>query len=253
MKRHPILRILFLFLTLAAFSVAPFIVGHLARVHPVKVSQSHLPLAGQTFYIAGQDESPDPGIILRAQDTAEIGELIRLDASESEVDGITWQIIPDTPDFEVIEDGRRAFFSSRVPGEYLIIIAAAKDGIPYLEHHSLTVIGELPEPGPETVAAKVRRWAADVEPYEGKDAHQKALAGVFQKLAEADEISVDDMLEATATANTAVLGDSLDYWLPLLEPLGEELDALMEAGKLETRSDYAKVWTEISKGLEGKS
>lgn len=254
MKRHPYLRILFLFVTCAAFFFAPFAVSQIEpQVIPVLTKPSELPFAGNVFPIAGQEEVEPNGLILRAQDEAEVGELVRLDASESEVDGITWQILPDTSDFEVIEDGRRAFFSAREESagkSFLIIVAGAKGGTPYLKHHTLKIKGEPAPPKPETVASKVKRWAASVEDYAGKAEHAKALAGVFRKLAEADDVTVDDMLDATATANTAVLGADLDKWLPLLEPLGEELDTLTEAGELNSRGDYKEVWLLIAEGIE---
>jgi hypothetical protein len=258
MKRHPFLRILFLFVTLAAFFSAPFLMGNLP-ILPQTVAEDLPKVAGQPlidagvfFPVAGQDEVEASGIVLEAQEDAEIGELVRLDASASDVDGLTWQIIPQTPDFEVIEDGRRAFFSSRVPGSYLFIIAGAKGGVPYLEHHTLEVIGEEPDAPPkvENISGKVRRWAKGVGAYEARKVHALALAGVFRKLAEAEDVTVEDMLDATATANSAVLGDDLDKWLPLLEPLGEELDVLMEEGQLETREQYRSVWTDIADGIE---
>jgi len=252
-RRFPFFRIAFFAFTVAAIAVAPLAVEYYEKeIRPV-AQPSALPIAGQSFYIAGQDavdEAEKSGIVLRAQEDAEVGELVRLDASESEVDSLTWQIIPATTDFEVIEGGRRAFFSSRNGGTYLIIIAAAKDGKAYLQHHTIEVIGEDVEPTPENLASRVRRWAKAVEDYEGKQTHAVALAQVFRKLAEAEDVSVEDMLDATATANTAVLGDDLDKWLPLLEPLGAELDVITAAGQLETKEQYKNVWLSIAKGIE---
>jgi hypothetical protein len=212
-----------------------------------------LPIAGQSFPIAGQDETLDGGIILRAPEKCEIGELIRLNATESNVDGLTWQILPSTPDFEIIEDGRRAFFSARAESagqSFLVIIAGAKGGKPYLTHHTIEVIGEAPTPGPESLGTKVRGWVHGVKEYENRKTHALALAGVFRKLAEAGDIKVEQMLEATATANSAVLGEDLDKWLPLLEPIGKELDTLTAAGKLSTREEYKAVWLSIAEGIE---
>lgn len=251
MKRHPYLRIMFLFATVALCFLTPIAVHHadVPAAHEV-VNQ-----LAEAFQIAGQgpvDPPPHPlGIVLNAQDEAEIGELVRLDASGSDVDGLTWQILPETPDFEVIEEGRRAFFSSRVSGSYLIIVAGAKGGVPYLKHHTIDVVGDDPvPPGPEGLGVKVKRWTKAVKEYEGRKVHALAIAAVFRKLATAEDIDVDQMLEATATANSAILGDNVDNWLPLLDPLGEELDAIMEDGKLATRDHYKTVWLEIADGIE---
>ena len=247
-------RVILLLITVAAFAAAPFALNYLpASASPPIAQYGALPIVGQTFPIAGQDAVPEVGIVLRAQDECEVGELVRLDATESDVDGLTWQILPATPDFEIIEDGRRAFFSAR--GEsagksFLIIVAGAKGGQPYLTHHTIDVIGVAPEPGPETLATTVRRWVRNVEEYEGRKVQGLALAQVFRKLATADDITVEQILEATATANSAVLGDNLQKWLPFLEPLGQELDTLTEAGKLCTREDYKNVWLSIADGIE---
>lgn len=228
------------------------IAGQSADPIPVAIQ---LPDVGQTFPVAGQDEAePDgAGIVLRAPDDCEVGELVRFDAADSDVTGLTWQILPSTPDFEIIEDGRRAFFSARAESagqSFLVIVAGAKDGKPFLTHHTIDVIGVAPDPGPETLSTVVRRWVRNVDDYEGRKAHGLALSGVFRKLASADDIAVDQILEATATANSAVLGDHLDDWIPFLEPLGKELDKLTAEGKLSTRADYKAAWTAIADGIE---
>lgn len=253
MKRHPYLRIMFLFATVALCFLTPIAIHH-ADVAPA--AHGVVNQLAEAFPIAGQgpvDPPPHPlGIVLNAQDEAEIGELVRLDASGSDVDGLTWQILPETPDFEVIEEGRRAFFSSRVSGSYLIIVAGAKGGVPYLKHHTIDVVGDDPvtPPGPEGLGAKVKRWTKAVKEYEGREVHALAIAGAFRTLSTAEDIDVDQMLGATATANSAILGDNVENWLPLLEPLGEELDAIMEAGGLSTRDNYKTIWLEIADGIE---
>ena len=245
MDRHPVTRILFFLVMVLLFAMAPLVYKN--HTTPMaKSPNSNLPVVGSTYPIAGQEPIDESGVVLQSQDTAEIGELVRLDASASQVDSLTWQIIPHTEDFEVIEDGRRAFFSSRVPGSYLIIIAAAKDQQAFLRHHTIEVIGELSPPGPEGLATKVRRWTRKVKDYEGRKVHALAVAAVFRKLANAEDVDVERMLEATATANSAVLGDHIENWLPLLEPLGAELDFI----GLETRDDYKRVWLSIAEGIE---
>jgi len=85
-------------------------------------------------------QSPTPiavGIILTANTECEVGELVRFDATSSDVDDMTWTIVPKTPDFAVVD--RRAFFSSRAPGKFLIFIAGAKEGQAFSTLHTLTV------------------------------------------------------------------------------------------------------------------
>lgn len=257
--RHAIFRICLLFFTVAAIAATPFIIEHLETYKTPRVAQfGAIPTAGQSFPIAGQAEVDEGafsgGLIIQAPDECEVGELVRIDATKSDVDHFTWQIIPATPDFEVIEDGRRGLLSARIASagqSFLIIISAAKkldDGsvVSYLQHHTIDVLGEAPEPGPENISTRVRRWTREVEDYPKREAHALALAQVFRKLGTAEDITVDQILQATATANTAVLGEDLERWMPFLKPLGEELDTI----ELETREQYKDVWLKIADGIE---
>ena len=258
--RHALFRICLLLFTVAAIAATPFIIDQMeAQTSGPRIAQfGAIPTAGQSFPIAGQvavDEGASSGgLVIQAPDECEVGELVRIDATQSDVDHFTWQIIPATPDFEVIEDGRRGLLSARIASagqSFLIIISAAKkldDGsvVSYLQHHTIDVLGEAPEPGPENISTRVRRWTRDVEEYPKREAHALALAQVFRKLGTAEDITVDDILQATATANTAVLGDDLERWMPFLKPLGEELDTI----ELETREQYKDVWLKIADGIE---
>lgn len=202
-------------------------------------------------------DDPAPSLVLKAPSTCVVGELVRLDLRESIIGGVQWRVLPETPDFEVIEDGRRAFFSSRVPGSYLFIVAGAKGDTALLTHHTIVVAGDVPGPGPgpnppavKTLAEQVTDAVKALPDYEGKATHVKGVAQVFRKMAEGSDISVDQILEATAVANSAVLGDKLEAWIPVLDKLGVLLDAMVDGGKLNTRDEYKATWLEIAKGLE---
>ena len=209
------------------------------------VAESTYPVAGISHPIAGQEE-PEAEIILHAPDFVEVGELVRLDARDSTVDKLTWQIIPYTDDFEVIEGGVRAFLSSKTPGEYLIIIAGAKGGEPYLIHQRIIVEGEEVAPGPESLESKVAGWVRKVDNYDGKQAKGIAIAMVFREIAGKEDIAVDQILEATALANSAVLAGDVDKWVPFLDALGHELDGY----ELSTREEYKSLWLSIANGIE---
>lgn len=217
-----------------------------------------LPVAGDFYQVAGQqpnvEPAPDtPQITLRAKKLCEVGELLRLDATESTVDGLTWQIIPKTNDFEVIENGRRAFFSSRTPGsEYLVILAGAKDGKAYLKHHKIRVRGELPAPGPKTIDLKISEWLDLVPESEFKKEDAIRVATAFEETAsklQAGEMDVDNMLEATAVANVVALGERLEDWKAFLTELGTEMQIYVDSGQLETREQFLEVWATVAKGL----
>lgn len=206
-------------------------------------------LLASTLFVHAQDDLSE-GITLVAPEVCEIGELVRLDARESLAHSLVWQIMPKTDDFEVVDGGRRAFLSSRKGGgEYLIIVVGAKDDQPFVTTHRLRVKGrQLP---PTTLAGKIERWVDKVEDYPEKNAHLIAMAEVFDRLA-AQKIPIDEMLKATATANSAVLGrDGVEQWAPFLDELGLELDRMIDAGELGTEQQYVKTWREIAVTLKG--
>ena len=217
--------------------------GPIVTARVIDSDGNHLPVAGQ------QEPEVTDGIVLDAPDLAEVGELVRFDASDSTVN-LTWQILPHTDDFEVIEGGKRAFFSSRVTGSYLVIIAGAKDDTPFLQHFTIVVEGDEVAPGPATLATKVASWVRRVEDYDAKADDGRRLAANFRKIAIATEVDIDQILKDTAVGNSAALGDNQDKWVPFLEELGAELDAYIDAGELETREHYRNTWLQIAKGIE---
>jgi hypothetical protein len=250
-------RISLLFLTVCFAALMPFVWNHRDQIKSFSKS-SKLPIGGRVYQVSGQEPTPADGLVLRAPDLCQVGELVRLDLRDSTVDGIVWQIIPNSPDFEVIEDGKRAFFSSREPGSFMFLIAGARGGVPFLVHHIVTVEGNAaPGPGPQpdgpTLEAKVGGWLKKVADYPNRKAHLAGMAGVFTKMAEAPDVKVEQILEATALANTAVLGKDLEKWVPFLDELGHELDALVAGGKLTTREQYRGIWLQIAKALETAS
>lgn len=201
--------------------------------------------------IAGQDSEPAAAgkLVLTVQDTCEVGELVRMSTEGSDVDNVTWRIIPSTDDFEVI-DGR-AFFSAREPGEFLVIVAAAKGGKAFVEHRTIVAEGGyVAPPGEKSLSAKVSQWAREIPEEERNSDRCLAVANVFREVSKSDDIALDKFLEATALSNSAVLGDSLEKWIPFFESLGDELDAMVEEGELVTREQYQKAWLDIAKGLE---
>lgn len=189
------------------------------------------------------------GLQVECSESCEVGELVRIDARASDVQGLSWEVLPPTPDFEVITNERSdyALFSSRVPGEYLIIIAGAKDGQAFLKYVKLVVIDPGQSPG---IAVKMGQWLKLVKmPTSAKVSTAKKVSGVFRTLASAD-LEVAKILEATASANKAALGDDLEAWRGFLDALGTELDFLLAEGKLNTREQYATTWKLIASELE---
>lgn len=215
-----------------------------------------LAVPGGSPRIAGQDEIVEPvvvivedgGINLTAPIECEVGELVRFDARESNVDALVWSIIPASDDFEMVDENRRAFFSARSPGEYLILIAGAKNGKAFLLHQTLTVTGKaIPD---SELSTDIGKWLNTVPDFPAKKAQTLAMASVFRKLAKSDT-DLDTMLEATALANSAVIGEAyIENWIPFLESLGKELDRLDESHQLANREAYRMKWLEIASALE---
>lgn len=199
--------------------------------------------------VVGQDvpvvpESNPFEVVVPAE--CEVGELVRMEA-KGDFGGVVWKVMPETPDFEVIEMGRRAMFSARGPGEYLVMVAAASGDEPFLHWQTLTVKGE-PVPVSE-LTKKVREWLK-LLPADVDKTKVSQVAAVFKKMA-TSETEVEKMLEATALANSAVIGDDIDAWVPFLDGLGKELDAMVAAGELTTRDQYKATWLEIAAAMKG--
>ncbi len=211
-----------------------------------------LAVPGGSPRIAGQDEIvivvTDGGIQLNAPIDCEVGELVRFDARESDVDALVWAIIPASDDFEMVDENRRAFFSARSPGKYLILIAGAKNGKAFLLHQTLTVTGTaIPDTG---LATDIKKWMNTVPDFPEKKAQTLAMANVFRKLATSDT-EFETMLDATALAISAVIGEAyIDNWITFLENLEKELDRLDGSRQLANREDYRLKWLEIASALE---
>ena len=211
--------------------------AEIAKQSPEVAAHFTLKVQGETL------TTPENGIV------AAVGELVRLDLRDSVMGGIAWRVVPETPDFEVIELGRRALLSGRAPGTYTLMIAGAKDDQAFLMFTTVEITAEGAPVPERTLSEKIIEWGKLVPHYPKRKTHAAALAEVFRKI-EKQELSVDKILEATALANSAVLGDDLDKWARFLDKLGTELDALDAAGKLSTREQYQTAWAVIAAGLD---
>lgn len=187
-------------------------------------------------------------IVLVCPDSCRVGELVRLDVSESTADSFMWKLVPDSVDFEVYAEGRRAVFSARAPGEYRFIVACAKDGTVDVVHKLITVIGPPPQPIDNSLAQWIPFWLWN---YDLPDNERLALADSFHSVAarEAELKTAEDWIKATAESNREALGDSLDAWSPMLDKIGTVLLKMAQDGKLLTPEQHATVWKEIAAGL----
>lgn len=199
-----------------------------------------------------QEPSPTPQnqakIVLVAPSTAHVGELVRFDVSKSVADSFKWLVVPQSPDFEIYADGRKAVFSARVPGTYVFIVAAAKDGTVDVVRHEIVVKGPPPTPTTDSLAEWIPFWAYGMN-LDHKDAQQ--LAQSFEDVAaNSDELKEPkDWIKATAKANRAVLSEKLAIWKPILDKIGDVLLKKAQNGELVTPEQHKELWLEIASGL----
>jgi len=202
-----------------------------------------------------QGAEPAETIILQAPDTCVVGELVTLDASSSASKEVEWKVLrvdsglDECLDFKAF--GKVACFSAREPSQWLVIISGVDaGGKPAMQTHSILVDGGGSPSGPSTpsLESRIRTWSKKVESDNLREEAIK-LAQSFRALAAA-ELPVNKVLEATALANKQALGESLEAWIPFLDALGTYLDDLGEAGGLESREQYERVWNDIADSIE---
>lgn len=187
-------------------------------------------------------------VVLVAPSTCRVGELVRLDVSESSADSFKWILVPDSVDFLVYDGGARAVFSARMEGEYRFIVACAKDGTVDVVTHVVKVVGPPPMPTTDSLSEWIPFWNwAEMLPKEECD----LLAASFEAVAAlSHELDTPEKwMEMTAKANRNALGDRLEAWKPMLNKIGAALKKRAESGALTTPEDHEKAWLEIAQGL----
>jgi hypothetical protein len=208
-------------------------------------------------------EDGDAKIVIKAPTTGEVGELVRLDVSESRADDFKWILVPSTVDFEIYDDGKKAVFSARKPGDYMFIVACSNGGSVDVATCIVTITGNAPAP-PDSVVPVVPDPGAGATltqtlPYwcsQQKRPQKEALqlAASFDSVAASISAGVNTdpraIVELTAQTNRQALGASMDDWLPVLQRLQQELKLRAESGTLRTAEDHAQTWREIAQGLK---
>jgi len=183
----------------------------------------------------------ESAIILNAPDTCKVGELVVLDASASDVASFKWVVLPDTPNFCVIEDGKRAFFSSPAPGKYLFFLSAAKgdkvDGV----IHEIIVEGGAAVVVEDAFTKLVRSWLP-------KDYDKKVTAALARSFEESvDAADIDTLLKTTALTNRAVLGKDMTLYMPFLKSFAAYLESSYKDKSLE---EHKELWFQIAEILK---
>lgn len=217
-----------------------------------------------------EDDVVDPNadvakIVVNAQELGDVGELIRFDVSESTAESFKWLLVPESVDFEVYDEGKRAVFSAREPGEYMFVVACAYKGTVDVTTHVVTIEGPEPQPEPEPddeypVVPEPAAGASLVEwvPYWCSQAKRPKdetirLAASFESVAATISAGVNttpqEIIQATGKANRQALGESLQEWMPVLQNLQAEFKTRADAGTLVTAEQHAETWREVAESL----
>lgn len=189
----------------------------------------------------------EAAIVLVAPDQVGASQLVVLDVSGSIADSYKWEVVPASPNFMVIDGGKRAVFSA-ASGEYLFIVAGAKDGTVDVKIHKLKIEATVPS---NTLKAKVMDWAKQINSPSKRDDLIR-LSQSFSSIASTVAVgglTPENILDATKASNQKALGASLSYWQPLFDQLAADLKARAEAGELTDAESHVKAWNAIAEGL----
>lgn len=198
--------------------------------------------------------SPNPAPVIPAsvdiQAPAEVGvgELVVLSVEGSDASSFSWQVEPPTKHFMVIDDGRRAVFSSGTPGDYLFMVAAAKGDKSDLQTHKLKVTSGAPAPS-DGLGSQVAQLAGQTG-LAKSDASTLATSFLSVSAAVSAGALTDpaDIVEATKKAVNASLGDTKAA-TPFLQGLQSLLKAKSDAGQLPDAAAHVEAWRDIATAL----
>jgi hypothetical protein len=207
-------------------------------------------LTSATF-CASQEPAPEAKIVLVAPSTARVGELVRLDVTESTADSFEWLLVPNSKDFEVYEGGARAVFSARMEGDYVFIVACAKGGTVDVVRHVIHVKGPPPMPQENNLEEWIPFWNwVEMLPRD----QCADVAAAYELVAnDADLQTVDQWLAETSKLVREALGDNLEEWKPMLDKIGVAArNKLQEKAATNgvTTEIMREIWLEIARGLK---
>jgi hypothetical protein len=60
----------------------------------------------------------------------------------------------------------------------------------------------------------------------------------------------NDIIAATAVANRAAVGDSLEAWMPVLQEFQTIMRQKADDGELSSPAQHKELWLEIARGME---
>jgi hypothetical protein len=204
----------------------------------------------------GTPRVDQPEVVIKAPASVRVGDMIIVDLSKSIGDGFDMIIIPEPPQVKVFDNGKVVVTASGYKSaDYLFIVSCALNGKSDVKTHVVHVVG--PEaikpinPG-EDIIGKVQRWCEDVNSPTPRDDAMK-LAQSFASLSTVIDNgsfkTPNEIVSATKISNRDALGDNLQYWVPILDGLMNELKAMAEMGMLPDAVSHGSVWRSVSEGL----
>lgn len=188
-------------------------------------------------------DNTDSQIVLKAPISCDIGELVELDAAGSDATSFTWQVIPDTPNFRIIENGRKLLFCSGSPGEYLFILAAAKRDTVDIYVHRIIVKGGTIVPPSNNFITMVEGWL----PKNCSKTTLLKLSTSFERVAAAQHNDVESLVSVTAASNRAILNGDLEVWKPFLINFSNYLKTNLKDA---TVQDHVVIWFKFADALK---
>ena len=186
-------------------------------------------------------------IVIDGPDSYTVGELVTLDASASRADELIWKIIPPTDNFKVFD--RMAIFSSIEPIDYTVVVIARYNRnldcqvfpLPYKKEKGKVKIEKL-----NKFEQEVKTWLVANQ---NKDAALR-LAQSFRIVARTIDSgvyeTVDDVILATAWANSDALGQDLEVWKPFLE----KFQNYLQNNPPNTVKEHTVLWKNMATALK---
>jgi hypothetical protein len=215
--------------------------------------------------VPGQQPAPVrvaiASINIKAPAVVKVGQLAILDVSGSSAASFSWQVVPATANFQVIDGGKRAVFSTSIDEtatSFMFIIGGAKGDTIEVKTWTIAITGRDTNGNTSmSLADKVTSWCAAVQSPTKHDDLVK-MSQTFSSVAEAAKAgtstTAEDMVKATAQANLKALGaDNLGNWKPFFVSLQAEMKSLDAAGKLPDTEAHIAVWEQIADALKANA
>jgi len=207
--------------------------------------------------VVAQDKPVDKPVVkaeitIDGETEASVGDLVVLSVEQSKATSFKWIMIPESDNFLVIDDGKRAVFSSGVGGQFQFVVACALNDTCDVIVHTLVIDGEPVTPV-DSLTRRLKGYCDQIDSATKKDDCLK-LAQSFSSIALiADQgklTTIEEIIEATFNSNQDALGSSLDDWLPFRNGLATELKTLAENGQLPDVQAHIDMWKKISSTLK---